>query len=984
MSALSFVFHVDSVPMTKDVIDGKASLGGSESACLGLARALRARGHNVHIVTTRLADDVPQVDGWDVTWHRSESLQGLLPIIDPDVFVALRSPAIFGMPVKSRLNILWNQDMLAGEMAKLHVMSLAWAYDVVAYVSEYHRKQWEGVAPELAPIGWVTRNGFDPAHVPADVKKVSNRIIHISRPERAMLPLLTMWPELKRRVPDATLQICRYQSMYDGEGSNVKAMCESYDRMVEQCNGMVGGIEYLGSLGKKELYKAIAEASVMWYPGVVDFAETSCIAAIEAQACGTPFVGSYKGALPETVPYGVLTHGDAMSPEYQRESIDSVVRLMSGGVFASAYAEMQRQGRTQVASYTFDRVAEEWEAFVWGQFDSRLKTQKEKIVAQLLHEDDHVAAAALSEDPAVLVECERVMKGEEQGPEAYAKYALDPEIELTARRHPRMDLAAKAFEGCTAILDLACGNGAFALNFAKVDPARHVHGIDYAKGNIDVAREAAIRHGVADRVTFQNAAVCDLFTGEVNKATLQEAGITPGSVDGVFLGEFCEHVAGVTTLLRGVREAVGDGVRVVITVPSGPFSELLEPDIPKQKGHVHHFRPKDLQAIFSQQKDCLIDYWHGGNTARGEQIGHWIVRYTTSDAPLGRRPLEHWHRTIRPKQVLSVGILANDCTPDLARCLNDVYWVADQIVIADCASQDRQELERLAARYRAEIIDLPHVATMEGGFSEARNETLKAARGDWFLWIDADEQLVHGVALWKYLQSKVYRGFAIKQNHMMLDAPPHFDTPIRVFRKGPDIQFYGCVHEQPQMGDCNGDIVPALQLNDTQIAHTGYMHEGIRRHKATSRNLPLLVRDTDRFKDRRLGKVLWVREFVNQALWREETHGESDPQVRDYFSRAMALFETHFMDPADKYHPIARPFYECAVRKLSTSMEVEYSLAGAVGGLNGRRGKPLKWWVRDYTHVWPLIEHEQQKEQAKRAPIVLDVEPVSQPEGVAA
>jgi glycosyltransferase involved in cell wall biosynthesis/SAM-dependent methyltransferase len=989
---LTIVFSVDSVPMTAAIIAGEASLGGSESACLGLARALKARGHDVQIVTTKLAEDAPRVDRWGVPWHRAEDLYTLLPLIDPDVFVALRQPNVFGLPVPARLRMLWNQDMLVGEQAKLHMMSYAWAYDAMAYVSEYQRKQWEGVAPELKSLGWVTRNGFDPAHVPANVEKVPGRVIHISRPERGLQPLLMMWPELKKRVPHAELQICRYQSMYDGEGSNVKAMCEQFDKMVAQVQGEVGGITYLGSLGKRDLYRAIAEAEVMWYPGVVDFAETSCIAAIEAQACGTPLVCSYKGALPETAPYAAFVHGDALTPEYQKQSIDAVVRTLSNEpVFTRAYGIAQKKGLEHVKSYTYDAIAAEWEQFIWETFDARSQDQP-RVIDALLHEDDHVAAKALAKQmtygvdmAAIIAECERVEKGEAQTEVEYGKYALDPEVEITTRRQPRHDTVIRAFDGCKSILDLACGNGAFAILLAKADETRKVHGIDYSQQNIDAAVAATERYGLADRVVFDREVVCDLASGRVQPDVRTRMMIRNTSPDGVFLGEFCEHVAGVTTLLTGVRDLVGDGVRVVITVPSGPFSDMLDPDTPKQKGHVHHFRPRDLDAIFSQQQDCQIDYLDCGKTNRGHKVGHWVITYTTSETPLGERPLTHWHRTIRPQQRLSVGIIANDCTPDLARCLNDVWWVADEIIIGDCASMDRAELERLATRYKAKLLDLPHVGALEGGFSQARNYTLQAATGDWFLWIDADEQLIGNFNLHQYLESGPFLGYAIKQNHLMLDAPQHFDTPIRVFRRRPDIEFYGCVHEQPQQGDCNGDITPALQLHEVQIAHTGYMHEGIRRNKATKRNLPLLVRDRKVFPTRRLGKVLVLRDLVNQALWREERNrGALDAESKDLLLRACALFEQEFMAPDDKFHPIARPFYETALRRMANAVEVEFALGGAAGGLKGRSPKPIKWWVREYDHLWPLIAHEEQKIKAQRTPVVIDVTPIETREAVSA
>src|SRR5206468_2966662 len=127
----------------------------------------------------------------------------------------------------------------------------------------------------------------------------------------------------------------------------------------------------------------------------------------------------------------------------------------------------------------------------------------------------------------------------------------------------------------------------------------------------------------------------------------------------------------------------------------------------------------------------------------------------------------------------------------------------------------------------------------------------------------------------------------------------HHDSPVRIFRRVPENQFYGCIHEQPQHGDCNGDIIPALQLNDVQIAHTGYLVEGIRRLKMTDRNFPLLIKDAKRFPDRKLGKVLILRDLVNLADYAAEEVGYKYPPVAvDYLKRAIAMFEKELADPA--------------------------------------------------------------------------------------
>lgn len=389
---MKIAFYVDSVPFTADVIAGAESLGGSESACLGLARALAARGHEVSILATKLDEGCIGRDHAGVLWHPAEMVYDLSNVIEWDVFVSLRMPYVFQRPIKARLRMLWNQDLLIGEPAKMGVMALAWAYDQIVYVSQYHRKQWEGVLPELKPLGWwVTKNGFDPALVPVDAVKKTNTVIHITRPERGLRPLLAMWPELRKRVPDAQLQICRYNSMYDAGGWG--KVCASYDAAVQQVNAEVGGITYLGELGKPALYKAIAEAAVMWYPGVVDFAETSCVAAIEAQACGTAFVGSYKGALPETVPYGILVPGDADSSAYQDTSIGAVTSLLDADR-GWAYRGVE-DGRKHVESYTYEAIAAEWEQHITRTFQSR---QGLGVLRQLLHYDDHTAALDVADD----------------------------------------------------------------------------------------------------------------------------------------------------------------------------------------------------------------------------------------------------------------------------------------------------------------------------------------------------------------------------------------------------------------------------------------------------------------------------------------------------------------------------------------------------------------------------------------------------------
>jgi glycosyltransferase involved in cell wall biosynthesis len=1007
MARASWAFLVDSVPFTKAVRDGETSLGGSESACLGLARALVVRGHEVHVFATHLDPDACGHDAWGVAWHQYEEFSTVNNFIEFDVVVGLRQPSFFLSPLQARLRVLWNQDLLT-PAAGQGVMAIGWALDKIVYVSEYHRKQWEAIQPEIVPLGAVTKNGFDPFHVPTVAVKDPNRIIHISRPERGLGPLLQMWPAFKARNPQATLQICRYQSMYDGEGTNVRATCLSFDEHVKAVNEQVGGIEYLGSLNKAQLYQAIAEAAVMWYPGVASFAETSCIAAIEAQACGTPFVGSLRGALPETAypsfEAGLLLTGDAYEAEYQNAAIAQVEHLLEGCARQTfEYRNLQQAGRKFVETYTYAALAAEWEAMVDGWFAERYEANKLRVLRQLLHEDDHTTAMVVAHEiigaemaltdqadanPSALAEassasdfCHRVIQGKEQGAEAYASHAIqDPlrEVELSGR----FKLVAPYFKDCTRVLDVACGNGAGAIRFALDHPHLHVVGIDYAEGNIEHARAAAEKAGVGDRCTFVAGPVWDFDRDAPHADAVETLGALAAAVgpfDGLFVGEFVEHVADCGALVDFLETFCAEGAQVIYTCPVGPFVELAARGMYIQRGHVHCFRQDDVHAVWGQKKSVGADFMEIGLTPRGHAVGHWIIHYrTAAGRKAGERDYATRAKRTRPQQKLSVGLIAKDVENDLGRCLASVWALADEIVVGDTGSSDTTK--EIAKSYGAQVLDLPAVEDIREGFAGARNAVLGACTGDWFLWIDADEQLINGWKLRGFLDGPLFNGYVLHQTHVYLDGPPTFDVPVRVFRHGRGVQFYGCIHEQPQAGSPNVDITPCLDLTDPSIAHTGYLTAEGREEKRVSRNRPLLVRDAQVFPDRLLGKVLLLREAVIEAdAARGRAGGRLTRRAAQGYQHGIDLFVRYFDDPAHKFAKIARPWYEAALQHLGVGWEIELGLAGTPGPLGGRHAKPERVWVRDGAEFERLMQQRITTAAKRMQPVLFATDPFTVP-----
>ena len=76
---------------------------------------------------------------------------------------------------------------------------------------------------------------------------------------------------------------------------------------------------------------------------------------------------------------------------------------------------------------------------------------------------------------------------------------------LTSNWIPALSGVREKLEAGAKVADIGCGLGASTILMAKEFPESEFFGFDYHQGSIDMAREAAKREGVDDRVTFSVA-----------------------------------------------------------------------------------------------------------------------------------------------------------------------------------------------------------------------------------------------------------------------------------------------------------------------------------------------------------------------------------------------------------------------------------------------------------------------------------------------
>jgi glycosyltransferase involved in cell wall biosynthesis len=149
------------------------------------------------------------------------------------------------------------------------------------------------------------------------IKNKKLNIVYISNPQRGLECFEYIFPILKNKYPNITLDIYSSLAMYDIEDNdNLKNM---YNRLIN-----IDGINYNKTTSQYELINVLNESLLFIYPTFV--VESFCNSMIEAMSCGCYVISTNLGALKSVAyPYGkfidINIEDKKKHPYY--ESIDS-------------------------------------------------------------------------------------------------------------------------------------------------------------------------------------------------------------------------------------------------------------------------------------------------------------------------------------------------------------------------------------------------------------------------------------------------------------------------------------------------------------------------------------------------------------------------------------------------------------------------------------------------------------------------------------
>ncbi len=200
------------------------------------------------------------------------------------------------------------------------------------------------------------------------------------------------------------------------------------------------------------------------------------------------------------------------------------------------------------------------------------------------------------------------------------------------------------------------------------------------------------------------------------------------------------------------------------------------------------------------------------------------------------------HTTEKQEILLSIGMIVKNEEKVLERCLKSLQplmnAIPSELIIADTGSTD--STVEIAKRYTDNVFHFEWI----NDFAAARNSTLKKAKGQWYMFIDADEyldddigEIVHFFNI-PELRSKYKTIEIITRSYSNREKTEYLDSCLVRFQRIDDsedkVEFIGKVHE-------GIPIRYPLGYFSTILHHTGYCYSSKEQiNKKMNRNLELM------------------------------------------------------------------------------------------------------------------------------------------------
>jgi glycosyltransferase involved in cell wall biosynthesis len=363
----------------------KQGLGGSESAVIYISKELSALGFEVTVFNNCIDashskpgvyDGVRYIDNSQAKSHTEDydiviSSRSIIPFTSSDYPFIHRSVCE---------KVLWLHDTFIEGDQVMEQLVLDGKIDYIFTLSDWHttyilnsthgpKRNFEVLKKRV----FQTRNGAV-CHIPeVDLsKKDPNHFVYNSSATKGMIPLLEdIWPEIKKRLPDARLTIIGGYYRFR-EGAAPDEQESTVEKLSKRKDLKDLGVTFTGVIPQQEIAKILANAWMMLYPGA--FPETFGISTLESLLYKTPLVTTRFGALEETAVDLACYHIDyAIEPNGLFPHIDKNTQIQKFihkffEAYSMPYLHQQKQNYCDVVKDVagWDTVALQWKQFFYS------------------------------------------------------------------------------------------------------------------------------------------------------------------------------------------------------------------------------------------------------------------------------------------------------------------------------------------------------------------------------------------------------------------------------------------------------------------------------------------------------------------------------------------------------------------------------------------------------------------------------------------
>ena len=316
--------------------------GGSEEAVIHLTKRWAEAGYDVTVFNNCPVEKT--VDG--VTWKRFERFN---PNDEFNILIGWRNNP-FLEPKNAKKKLIDVHDVPSLRFFPEHTLE-----DVTMMVkSKYHRS----LFPHLEDDNFkIINNGIDPKQFDKS-KTVKNNVVWTSSYDRGLEHLLEMWPEVKKKVPDATLDVYYGFNLFDqspyGKSAKGKEWKETMLELLDQ-----DGVTEHGRVNTDEIAEAYNKADIWAYP--TDFPEIDCITATKAMAAGCVPITTDFAVMKERN-QGVMLRGDIRD-----DLVFTKFKLILIELMLDEDSKQRIRDNIDVSDFSWDSVAFRWAE----EFDAR-------------------------------------------------------------------------------------------------------------------------------------------------------------------------------------------------------------------------------------------------------------------------------------------------------------------------------------------------------------------------------------------------------------------------------------------------------------------------------------------------------------------------------------------------------------------------------------------------------------------------------------